>query len=186
LRSRSNVKYLGNLPPQGIRTVSYQATVGIIPYCYEDTSYSMPLKAFEYVACGLPVVSVPIHALLDNPQQFTIASDANEFAIKIQEVASTRWDAEALKQRLAIAAERDYDHNFEKLCQKIEALIFTNTLSSSRPYISVLRASDGRKAKWTQEINRVVDETALKLSSRPRLYRMIHLVYKYTIKRFIR
>ncbi len=59
-----NVEYLGLLTPSELRDCAHQATVGIIPFTMAGlVKSSLPLKAFEYVACGLPVVSTPIDAL---------------------------------------------------------------------------------------------------------------------------
>lgn len=57
LFSYPNVQYLGNLHPEELREKAYESTVGIILF-YETeilTGVSFPLKAFEYLACGLPV-----------------------------------------------------------------------------------------------------------------------------------
>ena len=45
--------------------------LGIIPYetKHEFAKYSNPMKAYEYLASGLPVVSTKILALKDYPKQ---------------------------------------------------------------------------------------------------------------------
>ena len=60
-----NVTYHGKLSPEEVRTLALRATVGLIPFVQNEwiTRRSFPLKAFEYVACGLPVISVPIDVL---------------------------------------------------------------------------------------------------------------------------
>src|SRR5262249_36771967 len=64
LCQRANVRYFGAQSPEGVRELARQSMVGLIPFVREPyIDISMPLKAFEYVACDLPVVSVPIDAL---------------------------------------------------------------------------------------------------------------------------
>ena len=116
LRSRPNVRYWGLLPPQELRDISLKATVGIIPFLkMESMRISFPLKAFEYVACGLPVVSVPVEALEPYGELFYIAEDDRDFINAIESCKSSRFDSRAIAARLRAAALRSYDHNFTAL-----------------------------------------------------------------------
>jgi glycosyltransferase involved in cell wall biosynthesis len=128
-----NIKKLGYLNPENLRQVTYKATVGIIPFKQIDMIHiSLPLKAFEYAACGLPVVSVPIKALTSKKECFRFATTPEEFVNAIIEVAPTRYDTKAIEARLIAAAEQDYDTRFEELVQEIH-LIMSNKRSASRP-----------------------------------------------------
>ncbi len=117
----SNVKYLGFLDPEHVRELSYRATVGIIPFVQSDLMrISLPLKAFEYVACGLPVVSIPIDALSRHKDFFEIARTADEFVAAIERIAETRSDSSKLQRRLSLAESQDYDQRFRELLLKID------------------------------------------------------------------
>lgn len=117
----SNIKYLGFLDPENVRELSYRATVGIIPFVQSDLMrISLPLKAFEYVACGLPVVSIPIDALARHKDIFEVACNADEFVTAIERISETRSDSSMLQRRLSLAESQDYDQRFRELVLKID------------------------------------------------------------------
>ena len=113
----ANVKYWGKLSPEEVRHLAHQSTVGLIPFNQNDwiIERSFPLKAFEYVACGLPVVSVPINALRPYADVIQFAASSNQFMVAMQQEAATRHDAEAIAKRLRIARMHDYDLKFDAL-----------------------------------------------------------------------
>ncbi|WP_375326283.1 glycosyltransferase [Candidatus Tisiphia endosymbiont of Nemotelus uliginosus] len=117
-----NVKYLGLLKVEELRKYFYRSTVGIIPFVEQDwiIERSFPLKSFEYLAAGLPVVTVPIKALFPYSHVFHFARTIDEFKEKIQHAAKERYDKHALDKRLRAAAVQDYDLKFDHLLQKIE------------------------------------------------------------------
>lgn len=120
LRDRPNVRYHGSVTPEEIAALSRQSTVGLIPFRDVDTiRVSLPLKAYEYVACGLPVVSVPIDALETDPENFAIARTAAEFEADIRALAPSRTDARSLDRRMAAAKAAGYDERFRELEQEI-------------------------------------------------------------------
>lgn len=120
-----NVKYFGTVSPEMIREYAYSATVGLIPFIENDwTSVSsFPLKAFEYLACGLPVVSIPIQSLLAYSQVFYFAETIDEFEKQIRSAAKARYSAEGIEQRLYEASKHNYDDKFALLMQKIHSLV---------------------------------------------------------------
>jgi len=121
LSRHANVRYFGKLRPEEVRELAYRSTVGLIPFVQSDwiIERSFPLKAFEYVACGLPVVSVPIKALQPFSSVVTCAQTPEQFMDAMNRAAPTRHDTEAIAQRLKIARQHDYDMKFEALlCEK--------------------------------------------------------------------
>lgn len=119
-----NIKKLGYLDPERVRTISHQATVGIIPFKQSEIiQVSLPLKAFEYVACGLPVVSVPIWTLENYKGIFEFAQTADEFVKLILQIAPSRYHRAAIQTRLEVASEQDYDVRFYELQQRIDFLL---------------------------------------------------------------
>lgn len=109
-----NVTHFGLLPLEKLKEVSHQATVGLMPFTENDhiINRSFPLKAFEYVACGLPVVTVPIRSMKAFPKLFYFASTAQEFENGMHQAFETRFDSEALEYRLNMAQAQDYDLKF--------------------------------------------------------------------------
>jgi hypothetical protein len=118
---RSNVRDLGVLTPEGLARRSWQATVGLIPFVQTPLMIdkSLPLKAFEYVACELPVVTVPIRSLARWPDIFTFATTAGEFAAAIKQVAPTVADPLLIERRREVSASQDWNTRFTRLIAEI-------------------------------------------------------------------
>jgi hypothetical protein len=125
LLQRPNVSYLGQLSIEEVRDRCGQASVGLIPFVQNELMIdrSFPLKAFEYVATGLPVVSVPIKSLLKHEGVIAFARTAEEFAAGVAAAAKTRDDPAALEKRREAARSQDYDLRFERLVEKVAAVI---------------------------------------------------------------
>jgi hypothetical protein len=120
-----NVSYLGLLTPEELKKESYRSTLGIIPFVENKwlVRRSFPLKAFEYVAAGLPVVSIPINSLLPFSDILLFASGVDAFEVAIQKAASLRFDEKHTALRLKVASKQDYDLKFEKVQQLLEGEI---------------------------------------------------------------
>src|SRR5262249_44427663 len=121
IAAHDNVRDLGVLTPEQIARAAIQATVGLIPFVQTPlmVEKSLPLKAFEYVACNLPVVTVPIRSLAKWPELFTCARTAEEFAAAIRRVGPTAGDRLVSEERRRAAAAQDYDRRFATLIEKM-------------------------------------------------------------------
>ncbi len=109
-----NVQHFGALDPEEVGRNMYSSTVGIIPFVQDSwITNSLPLKAYEYVACGLPVVTVPILELEAENEIFTFAKSADEFEKKIRLLANSRQDVRLINIRCQSALENSYDERFE-------------------------------------------------------------------------
>jgi hypothetical protein len=98
----------------------YESTVGIIPYIQDQwIRNSLPLKAYEYVACGLPVVTVPITALERDADLMAVATTAEEFEGAIRRVADSRYDPVSLQQRRQVALANSYNSRFLSMSQSL-------------------------------------------------------------------
>jgi glycosyltransferase involved in cell wall biosynthesis len=119
-----NYRYLGMLAPEALADELQQADVGLIAFVDHPalSEQSLPLKAFEYAASGLPVVSTPIRALSDYPAVFRFARSAAEFAAAMLDAASRRHDPAELEVRLAAARAQDYDRRFDELLAALAPL----------------------------------------------------------------
>lgn len=120
LRERPNVTHLGSRSAEEVTEEMLQATVGLIPYIQDDwIAGSFPLKAYEYVACGLPVVTVPVVSLEDEPELFAFARSADDFSARIRALAPTRHDQEMIKRRQTAALGKSYSSRFPMACEAI-------------------------------------------------------------------
>jgi hypothetical protein len=109
-----NVQYFGNLDPEEVGMHMYSSTVGIIPFVQDSwIANSLPLKAYEYVACGLAVVSVPILELEVEKDIFAFAKSADEFEVKMRLLENSRQDVGLSNMRRQSALENSYDKKFE-------------------------------------------------------------------------
>jgi hypothetical protein len=139
LAKQPNVIYHGRLSVDGLAQMAKQSLVGIIPFKQDPwIERSLPLKAYEYVACGLPVVSVPIDALQGKEDIFTIETTADGFARSIERLATTRCDRVALTTRQAAARAQSYDCRFAEAVAAIGELVRQPRPSTSSLNIVIL------------------------------------------------
>lgn len=111
-----NVRYFGELDIQEVRELGLKASVGIIPFKQRPEIYnSLPLKTFEYMALGLPIISVPIAGLRRYNDHISFEKDEAGFVNALDNVYRDRYSAESIHDKLKRAAERDYNLNFERL-----------------------------------------------------------------------
>jgi len=117
---QENVCYLGPLSSDEVARYMCESTVGIIPYIQDQwIRNSLPLKAYEYVACGLPVVTVPIRALERDAVLIAVATTADEFESTIRQVADSRCNPDSLDQRRQVAMANSYNSRFLSMSQSL-------------------------------------------------------------------
>ena len=140
LCSLENVKYLGKLPPDKLTDCMSRATVGLIPFAHGDAAVerSCPGKAFEYLACGLPVVTVAIPALQAYADLFVPVAAPEDLAPAIRRAASEYATPEKIQAGLAAAKEQDYGPKVRRVVEKIEECITTVQTTALRHNILVL------------------------------------------------
>lgn len=105
LRARRNVHLLGPIPQDKIPPFLFHATAGIIPFRRNQLVESVcPLKLFEYLAAGLPVVSTRWTEMEALCSPARLASGAEEFAAALGEAEH----ATGADRQSAIAWAEDY------------------------------------------------------------------------------
>lgn len=115
-----NVHYFGTLDAEGVARQMCQSTVGIIPFIQDRwIRNSLPLKAYEYIACGLPVVSVPITSLEGQPDLISFATSSPDFERAIRSMANSRHDPALLEKRKMAALEKSYNKRFVEVCEAL-------------------------------------------------------------------
>ncbi|HEX2544597.1 MAG TPA: glycosyltransferase [Ramlibacter sp.] len=152
LQRRPNVEYLGPMGPEEFTKKMCEATVGIIPFTQVSGIWnSLPLKAYEYVACGLPVVTIPIHALMDQPQLFRSEISAEGFARAIRELAPSRTDPAALARRREAALLNSYDSRFEGVRAEIRKVVQRKRKQRKRLNVCVLYDQGSNRVNTIRE-----------------------------------
>lgn len=147
LKTRDNVKYLGKVSQTSLRAVVQNAVVGLIPFKQVPLLYeSFPLKAFEYIAAGLPVVSTPIRDLaflLKEKEILKFADEPRAFAFAIESLASSRLVKSVVERRLKLSAGASYDSKFGQVVSEIHALaeLSARKVQPSREMLKEIRRS---------------------------------------------
>lgn len=143
LQKLPNVRGFGLLSAEGIAELARQARIGLIPFKQDGLMRrSLPLKAYEYLACGLPVVTIPIDALAAEPDLFATAQSAGEFAREIERLAETRTDARQVERRLEAARGASYENRFSQLLGILSEQV--SRRRRSQPRLNVLMLYDDR------------------------------------------
>ncbi len=139
LKAKPNVRWLGEMHADQLPDIQAQATVGLIPFRQTTLMRaSLPLKAYEYVASGLPVVTIPIDELSREPDLFLVATDSKSFALKLEEAAATRHDAGWLDRREKSAAAASYDSRFDAMTEKLGVIVEARARSNRQRNVLVL------------------------------------------------
>ena len=140
LRGLRNIEYLGKLGPDKLRDCMSRATVGLIPFVQNDwiVERSFPLKAFEYLACGLPVVTVPIRALEPYADLFVHVRTAEELAPAIERAATEYATPERVEAGLAAAKAQDYGLKFQRVVETIQECVTTVETAATRRNVLIL------------------------------------------------
>ena len=114
--SLPNVSFFGDLNQRLLFKEISKADVAIIPYISDEwIKASLPLKSFEYLAVGIPVVTVPINYLESYSECFTTANSSSEFISSIKQQANRRTDEEFLKNAEEFSSIHDYDIAFKNV-----------------------------------------------------------------------
>jgi glycosyltransferase involved in cell wall biosynthesis len=94
--------------------------VGLLPYLRNDwTRHIHPLKMYEYLACGLPVVATDLPAVHEEADVVAVAADAKAFIAAIAQ--ALRDDNDALRQaRRDRAAQNTWRQRVERISELIQ------------------------------------------------------------------
>lgn len=120
LAARPNVRMLGMLPHHELPSRLVGASCGIIPFRINDLILSTdPIKLYEYLGCGLPVVATPMPEVAQRAEGGAVetAGDAGAFADAVRRAAACRSDRALVERRLALAGENGWDGRFRDLCR---------------------------------------------------------------------
>jgi len=121
-----NIVYKGFIPKKMLPAYIRNAGVGIIPY---DTSlinirYCNPMKTYEYLAMGIPVVATDIPSISSFPSTIVrTTSTYKEFNVSLQHFI-THW----LKKDASIATSFARAHNWAQKVRQIEQFITTTII----------------------------------------------------------
>jgi glycosyltransferase involved in cell wall biosynthesis len=119
IRSLPNVKILGPRPYSDLPAYLSAMDVGLIPFQQDPVTYHAdPIKAYEYLASGLPVVATDLPALRRLDHVVRLADSTGAFLDQIQAALVEGRDARS-DERRAEAARHSWASRFEQ----VDALI---------------------------------------------------------------
>jgi glycosyltransferase involved in cell wall biosynthesis len=118
LRGVPNLHLLGRRPYDRLPEILRGADVAIIPYVINELTRSVfPMKVYEYLAAGLPVVSTPLPALA-GLEDIAFARDATEMVHAVQ-AALEADDPAQRRARSARASEHSWDRRLAELAREL-------------------------------------------------------------------
>jgi glycosyltransferase involved in cell wall biosynthesis len=116
LPPRPNLHLLGSRPFAELPAYLHNADVGIIPFdvknCGELVHSINPLKMYEYMACGLPVVAVAWDELQHLQSPARLCDTTEEFIRAIADAVSQPYDRNS---SVRFAREHDWSASYRML-----------------------------------------------------------------------
>ncbi len=120
LAARPNVHLLGAKPYADVPTILSACDIGIIPHKVNAFTKSMnPLKLYEYLAIGLPVVTTPIAGLTGFEKGVHVASTPAAFVDETQNALTQKKDPAVLR---ALVENHGWDRRVDRMLEIIDAL----------------------------------------------------------------
>lgn len=121
LAAEPNIHLLGRRSYAELPNVLRAADAGLIPYARNELTNSIfPMKVYEYLAAGLPVIATPLPALA-NVAEVQTAEDADGIA-RLLERALSEDSPERRAERSRMAAAHSWDRRLEEIAAAIDAL----------------------------------------------------------------
>lgn len=124
LRQMANVHLLGLKSYEELPRYLKAFDVCLIPYVADDpfNIYCSPLKLYEYLGSGKPIVSTELRAVRPFGGLVRIARDAAEFEREVCEALVER-DERLCRRRLEVAQENSWERRVEKIIAVIEECV---------------------------------------------------------------
>ena len=110
----SNVHLLGIKPKNKIKQYLYSFDIAMVPHLVNELTEGMdPLKIYEYLAVGLPIISTSVQGVGKFKELIYIANTPEEFSLYINEVLK---ENPALRERRRqVAKEYTWDNIFKNM-----------------------------------------------------------------------
>ncbi|MCD4705039.1 glycosyltransferase, partial [bacterium] len=119
LAEHSNIYLLGAKKYTDVPDYIYEFDVGIIPHYTNDfIKYTCPMKIYEYMACGIPIITTDAPGV-DQFQDFAkVTNDFEKFNIFIKEELENN-SAQKIKKRLEKIKEHTWDKKVDQMLKYI-------------------------------------------------------------------
>jgi glycosyltransferase involved in cell wall biosynthesis len=121
LAAEPNVHLLGVRPYERLPKVLRGADAGLIPYAHNELTASIfPMKVYEYLAAGLPVVATQLPALAGI--EAVHKADSAEGIAELLDSALAQDSPSLRAERSRLAAAHSWDRRMEEIAAAIDAL----------------------------------------------------------------
>lgn len=101
-KNTANIHYLGSRPYSELVSYVRYFDVGIIPFEVRQVTHSAnPIKMYEYLAAGVPLVATPIRECVNLSPVVRIAKDHSEFITQIKAALRAKKQEQALYLKIA-------------------------------------------------------------------------------------
>lgn len=121
LTVRPNVTHIGPRPSDEIAAYVQAFDVGLVPFVVDDLTRAVsPLKMYEYMAAGVPVVAAPLPVCVDHPAVATAASPEDAVGA-VRAALAMRSDAEHTEMLTNAAREASWDRRIEPILERLDA-----------------------------------------------------------------
>lgn len=123
LKEHSNIYLLGAKKYKDAPDYINQFDVGIIPHLVNDfIKYTCPMKIYEYLACGIPIVTTDTPGVEQFKNVVSVANDFEKFNIAIQYELNNN-SQEKIDERLKIVKEHTWEKKVDQMLSHIQTLI---------------------------------------------------------------
>lgn len=121
LRALPNVHFLGAKAADQVPAYTYSFDVGLIPYLPGEEAQNInPIKLYEYLAAGKPVVSLELPAL-DGFRHLVRVAETPAGYVAALEAALGDTDPAVVANRRQVAAENTWDRRVEQISAHVSA-----------------------------------------------------------------
>lgn len=115
-----NIHLLGRRPYAELPAVLRGAAAGLIPYALNPLTASVfPMKVYEYLAAGLPVVATPLPSL-EGVEEVAFAANAPATAVALERLMGED-DAERRRERSRRALAHSWNARLEEIAAAVAA-----------------------------------------------------------------
>ena len=116
-----NVRFAGRVPHATVPSVLSAFDVGLIPFRLgAEGVHASPIKLYEYLAAGLPVIATPIPECASVPE-VRVARDAREMASLLDDARESRRSSEFRARAQARAKENDWSRRAARALETLRA-----------------------------------------------------------------
>jgi glycosyltransferase involved in cell wall biosynthesis len=123
LRRKTNVYFLGKRPTAVLAQYIAACDVCLAPYKQNERVYaSSPLKYWQYLALGKPVVTTPVAELEDLEPLVRVARDYPSFVDAVRRILDCPEDAQVARRRRQYAASNTWEVRWQSLREFLKSV----------------------------------------------------------------